>query len=91
MLPNVKELGAAVFVLFDVFPKLKLLLFAGAALVVLAKLNCEGEALGAPKEPKVDGALEFGVPKPVEGAPNEPKVVVPVELFPKADGVGVDV
>jgi len=83
-----------VALLFDVlFPKLKEFEFPLLVLVLLLlpKLNCEGEFVEAVKLPKAFGVEVFAleVPNPVLGVANELKDVVPV--FPKAVGVEVDV
>jgi len=87
VLPKEKEEEGAALVV-AVFPKLNE--FEVPVLLAPPKLNCEGEFVGALKEPNVVvfEVLALGVPNPVEGVENDPKDVVPVE--PKAEGVEVD-
>jgi len=87
-----EKVEGAVLLLAVLFPKLKVLFEVPLLLLLLLlpKLNCEGEFVGAEKLPKAFGVEVFVlIPNPVVGVENEPKDVVPV--FPKAEGVEVDV
>jgi hypothetical protein len=86
--PNEKEEGAEFVELLELFPKLKE--FELALLVLLPKLNCEGEFVFPKLPPKVVVvAFELGVPKDEVGAVEKfPKVLAPA--FPNTE-VGVEV
>jgi len=89
--PNEKEEGAEFVELLEVFPKLKEFELA-LLLVLLPKLNCEGEFVFPKLPPKVVVfAFELGVPNElVLGVEKDPNVVDP-EVFPNtAEGVAVD-
>jgi len=89
--PNEKEEEGAEFVeLLEVFPKLKEFELA-LLLVLLPKLNCEGEFVFPKLPPKVVVlAFELGVPNvEVEGVEKDPNVDAPV-FVPNIEGAGVD-